>query len=205
MEARPASASSAEIAYEGSLDVVDRGWIRGWVYDARHPDEMVNVDLYDDGQFVATYGANIFRPDLLVAKKGSGAHGFEIAMPDNGRDGRSHNLSVKVSGSQFELRFSPRTVTWQETWQHHEMMELTMSNLFFSRFFDALVYDQSAPVLTLVIRTGGLSQPALTLNCVQNVQFLLNHPMANHFVSSTPAEALELLHVGQREDVTTVL
>jgi hypothetical protein len=72
-------------------------------------------------------------------------------------------------------------------------MNLVMSPTLFSRLVDALIYDQSAPMLAFVLSTAYFSRAALISNCVQNIQYLLNHPpMANQLVGATPSEALEL-------------
>jgi hypothetical protein len=161
---------------------------------------IVNVDLYDDGQFVATYAADIVRADLLTYTKSSGAHSFAIPVPEDRKDGRSHNVSIRASGSAYELDLSPVAITWHadDTSADYQTMDLAMSDQLFGRLFDALVYDRCVPVLALVLRTGAFSKPDMTSNCVRNFQYLLNHPMANHFVSATPAEAFKLL-CAQRE------
>ncbi len=52
-----------------------------------------------------------FRQDLLNAGKGNGEHGYGIPIPAPLKNGQSHSLSIRVSGTGFVLSNSPRTIT----------------------------------------------------------------------------------------------
>jgi hypothetical protein len=98
-------------AYEGTLDIVGPHRIEGWAWDRRRPQEPVSVDIYDGTALLATVVADKPRADLSKAGKGDGNHGFKIVTPPGLRDGKEHTIRAVVSGTQAELKMSPKTVT----------------------------------------------------------------------------------------------
>src|SRR5262249_54050771 len=98
-------------AYKACFDHVDQAWIVGWVYDAEHPDQTINVDVYIDDELIGTYAADLFRPDLFDGK--GGAHGFTIPPPERKKDGKLHRVCVKVAGTSFEISQSPKEIVWE--------------------------------------------------------------------------------------------
>jgi len=183
--------------YEGFFDRVDQTRLQGWVYDARRPNDTVCIDLYDNDQFLATYAADFFREDLSRAGKGSGAHGFEIAVPEQLRDGQPHNVGIRVAGTKFELQHSPRTGVWQPTGLEDDYVTLNLAadHQKFRRLCNVLLDEQQASFLAFVLRTDVFSDNRLQAEFEHNLNYLATHPRASDFVLTTPAEALEILQV----------
>ncbi len=97
--------------YEGFVDFADCGSIGGWVYNSSSPNAHLNVELLDGSNVVTTGVAQNFRQDLLNAGKGNGEHGYGIQIPASLKNGQSHSLSIRVSGTGYVLSNSPRTIT----------------------------------------------------------------------------------------------
>jgi hypothetical protein len=100
---RPAQESKVE----GQLDLVDAESISGWVWDRNLPWPPSKLDIYDGETLLATVPANKFRRDLLDAGIGSGQHAFDYPTPAELKDGKSHTIRVKVSGTDVDLPGSP--------------------------------------------------------------------------------------------------
>lgn len=65
----------------GAIDVADQNQIAGWVNDPRLPELSLEVQLFVDGQFVASQMANFPREDLVAAKVTETAqHGFRFEL-----------------------------------------------------------------------------------------------------------------------------
>jgi hypothetical protein len=97
-----------EGAMGGSLDGVSAEGIAGWAWDSSQPDTPIKVDIFDGDKKVTTVTADEFRQDLLDAKIGNGKHGFTYAIPDSLKDGKSHSIQAKISGTNQELDGSPK-------------------------------------------------------------------------------------------------
>jgi hypothetical protein len=70
--------------------------------------------LTQEGQVVAAViPAPGARDDLTQARTVEGRHGFRYGLPPGVRDGRPHQIHVKVFGIDFELRDSPAQVSRQ--------------------------------------------------------------------------------------------
>lgn len=101
-------------AYEGHVENANCQTISGWAWDSNQSDASLLgtsgyggttawLDLFADGKFFKSVPAQDFRQDLADAGKGSGRHGFSAPTPDYFRDGVSHTLSVRPSGSDVAL------------------------------------------------------------------------------------------------------
>lgn len=59
------------------------GWgLAGWVWEPHQPGVRTRVGLYVDGSLISDQDADIFRPDLLDAGIGDGAHAFRFDLSD---------------------------------------------------------------------------------------------------------------------------
>jgi hypothetical protein len=67
------------------------------------------VDIYDGVLLLATLTARQFRQDL-IAHTGDGFHGFRYVVPDALRDGKTHSIRVKVSGTEIDLINTPKDI-----------------------------------------------------------------------------------------------
>jgi hypothetical protein len=101
---------TAPAHFEGSLDIVDVGSVRGWAMDGSRPEKPIQVEIYDGNTLLSTIVASEFREDLKNAGKGDGKHAFNYPLPQTLRDGQSHTISVKYAGSSSDLPGSPKTL-----------------------------------------------------------------------------------------------
>lgn len=93
----PANASALDgTGYEGYCDVVDSR-IRGWIWQPEHPEHSVEVAAFVDGRFLARATANGVRNDLRNLNIGTGAYGFQIALPRALKEGPVHRIDVVVA------------------------------------------------------------------------------------------------------------
>ncbi|RRA99985.1 putative Ig domain-containing protein [Larkinella rosea] len=107
----PASTSSVTGSFDGYLDKVECGSIRGWVWDRNKPNTPLTVEFYTENSpgNVTVWGstlANIYRPDLKDAGKGNGAHAYGFETPAALKDGTQRVIRARVQGSVYELKWS---------------------------------------------------------------------------------------------------
>jgi hypothetical protein len=100
--------------YWGNIDVADCDRLDLWAWDESQPDTAVQVEIYDGKDLLATVTADNLRKDLKEQNKGNGKHGFSYQMPATIRDGKPHVISVKISGTNFTVPGSPKTLVCPE-------------------------------------------------------------------------------------------
>ncbi|KAA9346406.1 putative Ig domain-containing protein [Larkinella humicola] len=100
----PSSTTTVTGSFEGYLDKLDCGGIRGWVWDRNKPNTPLTVEFYRDGtgEVLGSAVANIFRQDLKDAGKGNGAHAYNFTPP--GSVTSSTLIKARVLGSTYELK-----------------------------------------------------------------------------------------------------
>ncbi|HSS19547.1 MAG TPA: discoidin domain-containing protein [Pyrinomonadaceae bacterium] len=93
--------------YEGFHEGVDCNSISGWVWLPSSPSTRLNVSVFDDttGNQIASGTANLPRSDL---GRGDGQYGFSIPTPDSIKNGATHVVRVRVTGTNFDLALTPR-------------------------------------------------------------------------------------------------
>ncbi|MFD1143457.1 hypothetical protein ACFQ4C_20190 [Larkinella insperata] len=96
--------------YEGFLDKVECGTIRGWVWDSKQPNTPLPVEFSADGIVIGSTLANIYRQDIKAAGKGNGEHVYNFRTPEHIKDGKSHSISARVLGTSYVLKWAPKTV-----------------------------------------------------------------------------------------------
>jgi glycosyltransferase involved in cell wall biosynthesis len=111
----PPATAIEQLGHDGSCENNKAGLIRGWVWRLDQPEVPVDVAFTLDGKLWRVEKANLFRQDLLAARKGTGAHGFSIPVPV-ARDAAPMLVEVRLAGTGLPLRRSPlqvkgRTVT----------------------------------------------------------------------------------------------
>ncbi|WP_128544603.1 family 78 glycoside hydrolase catalytic domain [Larkinella soli] len=106
-----AAAPTKPASYEGFFDKLDCSGGQGWVWDRNQPNTPLTVELLEGTTLITTFEANVFRQDLKDKGKGNGQHGISFALPVSLKDNRPHALSLRVQGSAFLLKNSPRPVT----------------------------------------------------------------------------------------------
>ena len=89
--------------YEGFLEMVTCDVLRGWAWAPSQPESPLTIVLYDGDRLLATASADVFRQDLLDARKGNGRHGFIQKTPLEIRDGQPHAIRARVQGTSFTL------------------------------------------------------------------------------------------------------
>lgn len=97
--------------YDGYLDKVECGTMRGWVWDRNKPDAPVVLEFSADGKVIGTAVADIYRSDLADAGKGNGSHAYSFTTPSNLKDNKAHVISAKVRNSSFTLKYAPKSLT----------------------------------------------------------------------------------------------
>jgi hypothetical protein len=81
----------------GHLDGISNGKVRGWALDPDIPNNSVLVDLYFDGLMGSNAKkiestANLLRDDVNKATGYFASYGFEIAIPEDYKDGKPHSV-----------------------------------------------------------------------------------------------------------------
>jgi hypothetical protein len=82
----------------------------GWAWDPSRPDTPISVDIYDGDKLIRTILADKFSEPLVRAGIGNGKHVFLFTYPPEMHDGKEHTIRVRISGSNIDLRQTPRTV-----------------------------------------------------------------------------------------------
>jgi hypothetical protein len=114
-----ASASAAVPAgvVHGHLDHVTHEMISGWAWVPTDASAVVEVEILVDGGVIGRTVANKRRADVKAAGFGHGRYGFELELPVKLSPYESHDVSVRIVGSDATLGGSPQTLapTYQMT------------------------------------------------------------------------------------------
>ena len=86
----------------GNVDHWARDTILGWAADEAHPDEIVSVELWINGNIACLVPARLYREDLKQAGLGHGMHGFSVDPQPYLRDA-SNYLELRIAGTDFLL------------------------------------------------------------------------------------------------------
>ncbi len=95
----------------GNLDRVSFDEISGWVWDADHPEQSVDIEILDGDVVVLKVSADQFRPDLADAGMGTGHHGFAIRNLGGILPLSRHRVRVRRASDGRDLPRSPVTIT----------------------------------------------------------------------------------------------
>ncbi|MGM9507463.1 putative Ig domain-containing protein [Larkinella sp. GY13] len=107
----PTATTPVTGSFEGYLDKVECGTIRGWVWDRNKPNTPLTVEFYTDGAVWGSVVANIYRVDLKNAGKGNGAHAYSFEVPNELKNNTTHLIRARVSGSTYDLKDSGKPLT----------------------------------------------------------------------------------------------
>ncbi|RRB04982.1 hypothetical protein EHT25_12105 [Larkinella rosea] len=108
----PAPAPAVTGNFEGFLDKLECGSIRGWVWDRNKPNASFTVEFYlETGTptittVIGRAEANIYRTDLKDAGKGNGVHAYNFAPPSTLPNGAM--VQARILGSTYLLKGSPK-------------------------------------------------------------------------------------------------
>ena len=108
---QPPSSTTVTGSFEGYLDKVECGTMRGWVWDRNKPNTPMTVEFYANGVSIGTTEANIYRQDLKDAAKGNGAHAYSFTTPANLKNNATHQISAKILNSSYTLKGAPKPLT----------------------------------------------------------------------------------------------
>ena len=97
--------------FEGYLDKVECGTMRGWVWDKNLPNTVMKVEFFANGNSIGTIDANIFRQDLKDSGKGNGIHAYSFPTPASLKNGLTYSISAKVFNSNYVLKWAPKNLT----------------------------------------------------------------------------------------------
>jgi methyltransferase family protein len=86
MVLKPLNSKSAPFRFQGCIDEVLDGNVKGWCIDADALATPVFVDVVVDGIVVASARAELSRPDLFAAGLGTNIGGFELLLPSTAGD-----------------------------------------------------------------------------------------------------------------------
>lgn len=79
----------------GAIDVADRTRVAGWVHDPQSPDQPIEVQLFIDGEFVATMRADEKRDDLVrTGATTQPNHGFSFSIESVDLSNGEHRAQV---------------------------------------------------------------------------------------------------------------
>ncbi|GAB3333886.1 hypothetical protein GCM10027299_41740 [Larkinella ripae] len=96
--------------FDGYLDKVECGTMRGWVWNRDKPNTPVRVEFFTGNTVWGSTMANIFRQDLKDSGKGNGAHAYSFTTPATLKDNTTRLISARVEGSAFELKWSGKSL-----------------------------------------------------------------------------------------------
>ena len=107
----PTSTTTVTGNFEGYLDKVECGTIRGWVWDRNQPNAPLTVEFYTGSTVWGSTVANIYRVDLKTAGKGNGNHAYSFEVPAALKDNRTRVIYGRVQGSTYVLKDSGKPLT----------------------------------------------------------------------------------------------
>jgi subtilisin-like proprotein convertase family protein len=102
---RTTSCTSGTTNYQGNLDSADCNFISGFAWDANDDQGTINAAIYVDGAFYVVVPAQ-----EAYAGVGTGFHGFKFAVPASLKDGQTHSITVKFSGTSTSLSGTPKSI-----------------------------------------------------------------------------------------------
>jgi hypothetical protein len=99
--------------YEGFLDAADCNTIWGWAWNKnqKKPNDVVFVEILQDGVPIATIPASQARWSVAQITGDDGYHGFVYTVPPTLKDGKPHAIRARISQTDSELQNGPRTIT----------------------------------------------------------------------------------------------
>ncbi len=104
----PAGQVSGDGAVVGYVDVISREAIAGWAWNPADPDEVAQIDIYENDDLLACVSASQSRSDLAGAGIGSGRYGFYLHGVGNVISPGPTVISVLSAKGGKHLRGSPK-------------------------------------------------------------------------------------------------
>jgi hypothetical protein len=109
----PSSGDCSVSNPQGHVDAFFGDGIYGWALDANDLNKTVMVDVYINGEKVATIPADEDRSDLVNSYNNAAAryHGFSMAISNLTYSPKSYNITIQICGSSSPLGYNPVTVS----------------------------------------------------------------------------------------------
>ncbi|MDR6809247.1 hypothetical protein J2Y45_006461, partial [Dyadobacter sp. BE34] len=90
-------------SYQGNLEYTDCNVIQGWAWDRNYKYNALTVELVEGDVVHATVVANLYQESLKTQGIGTGNYGFRINTPGTLKDGKSHQLGIRIKGTTTVL------------------------------------------------------------------------------------------------------
>jgi hypothetical protein len=103
----------------GAIDVADQTHVAGWAHDPLAPAESLDVQLFIDGQFIATQRADDLREDLVKAGATKHPrHGFRfdlqpVSLANGQHTAQVYALRTAAGTNKMLLPLSQQPVIFQ--------------------------------------------------------------------------------------------
>lgn len=98
----------------GQLQRADGDILQGWIVDHNNPRAPLELILSIDGEILDRFRPNHKREDIAREFKWkdgqAGLLGFQFKLPGCVRDGKPHQVSISVAGSNYVLNDCPKTI-----------------------------------------------------------------------------------------------
>jgi SAM-dependent methyltransferase len=98
--------------FVGTIDVFEDNMISGWALDRQNLADSVGVDLYVDGRRVATFTADLPRPDLAAISPVSPRKGFRFDVTPFVQDHLMPQIEVLFGDTHDRIPPSPRAARY---------------------------------------------------------------------------------------------
>ncbi|CAG5071995.1 hypothetical protein DYBT9623_03935 [Dyadobacter sp. CECT 9623] len=95
------SPKTINCSYAGTFETADCGNIVGWMQDKNNPNAALEFEIVEGTTVHGSGIANIYRADLKNAGIGTGKYGFNIALPLSLKDGKNHQLRIRIKGKSY--------------------------------------------------------------------------------------------------------
>jgi hypothetical protein len=97
----------AATGYEGEIEGLFAGELRGWAWDRDRPENPVTVELLDGDAVLDRMPADVYRDELKANDRRGGQCGFSFPLPATLIDGRPHSLRVLIADAGVALPNGP--------------------------------------------------------------------------------------------------
>ncbi|MCF0075108.1 T9SS C-terminal target domain-containing protein, partial [Dyadobacter sp. CY261] len=90
----------------GNVTLSSCNEIAGWIWDKNNPSTRQLVELIEGNNVLLAKLADTFRQELKDQGVGDGYYGFSFPLPYNLRDGKPHQIKVRLNKTEYYLRLS---------------------------------------------------------------------------------------------------
>jgi GT2 family glycosyltransferase/glycosyltransferase involved in cell wall biosynthesis len=98
--------------YEGRIDLAEYPKIQGWAWNMRNQSEIVELEIWLNGELLDKISASEMRDDLLKAGVADGRKAFNYQINKPLDFSKDYSFEVKVASNQIPLKNSPIKLTF---------------------------------------------------------------------------------------------